>query len=202
MVAFKNKRKPKERVELVSLIDMIFILLVFFLVTSFVIRMPMEERSLAVPTPENTLGRAQIVLQFIDQQRVFWLDESSANIVDQVESSFGYLSADNLRRRILDELIQQNTYTIQEVEEKLQTITNRAAENAYARYFVLIRCPNELPYYHVINIISKLSETPYRNVKYGCVGGTLSEIRNCERITTVVEDDAQGRRRKNIQIDF
>ncbi len=201
-MAFKNKRIQKERVELVSLIDMIFILLVFFLVTNFVIRMPMKERSLSVPTPENTLGRAQIVLQFIDDQHVFWLDESSADIVDQVESTFGYLSAANLRQRILNELVKQNTFSINVVDEKLKALCERASENAYARYFVLIRCPNELPYYHVINVITQLSETPYRNVKYGCVGGTLEDIQNCQRITIIVEDDVQGHRRKNILIDF
>ena len=78
----------------------------------------------------------------------------------------------------------------------------RAAQDPFARFFVLIRCPNDIPYFRVIDVITKLSDTPYRNIRYGCVGGTLTQIRQCQRIYTVVEEDAQGNRRKNIQIDL
>ena len=119
-MAFKKKRRPKERVELVSLIDMVFILLVFFLVTSFVIRMPIQERSVSIPTPENKLGRAQIVIQYIDEERVFWLDEQAASVVEEVEENYGYLSPVRLRNRILSELISRNTFSVEQLEEKLK----------------------------------------------------------------------------------
>ena len=201
-MAFKKKRRPKERVELVSLIDMVFILLVFFLVTSFVIRMPIQERSVSIPTPENKLGRAQIVIQYIDEERVFWLDEHAASIVEEVEENYGYLSPVRLRNRILSELISRNTFSVEQLEEKLKQLGVQATEDPFSRFFVLIRCPNEIPYFRIINVIAMLSDTPYRNIKYGCVGGTLSQIQQCQRITTVVEEDAGGRRRKNIRIDL
>ena len=87
-------------------------------------------------------------------------------------------------------------------DEKLEQLRSRADENPYAQFFVLIRCPNALPYYKVVNLITRLTETTYRNIKYGCVGGTLQEIQQCRRIYTVVEEDSQGRRRKNIRIDL
>jgi len=201
-MAFKVKRRQKERVELVSLMDMIFILLVFFLVTSFVIRRPLQERRMYVPAPENIVGRAQIVIQFIGEDQVFWLDESVSSVVEEIEETLGYLSPVRLRARILSELISQNTLSYPELEGKLQQLRERANQDPYARFFVLIRCPNEIPYFRVIDVIAKISDTSYRNIKYGCVGGTLRQIQQCRRIYTVVERDEEGRRRKNIRIDF
>ena len=201
-MAFKVKQKQKQRVELVSLIDMIFILLVFFLVTSFVIRMRFEERGLYVPTPENTLGRAQIVVQFIDELRVFWLDENASSVVADVEENFGFLSPSSLRDRILTELLDRHVITFDQLMTNLDQLRLRADADPYIKFFVLIRCPNWIPYYRVIEVITKISDTSYRNIKYGCVGGTLDDIRRCKRIWTVVESDSRGRQKQNIRIDF
>ena len=201
-MAFKPKKKLNERVELVSLIDMIFILLVFFLVTSFVIRMPFQERSLNIPTPENVLGRAQIMVQFVDENRVFWIDQSVSNLVGDIEDNFGYLRSENLRDKIISELIEQNMITHEELDQKLTNLQEIADRDPFSRFFILIRCPNEIPYYRIVNVIAKISDTKYRNIKYGCVGGTLDQIRQCQRIYTVLERDERGRRRKNIRIDF
>ena len=201
-MAFKKKRGQKTRVELVSLIDMIFILLVFFLVTSFVNRAPLQERRMYVPSPENVLGRAQIVIQFVDEDRAFWLDESASSVVEDIEERFGYLSPPRLRTRILSELISRNIISTGQLAGKLEQLRERANQDPFARFFVLIRCPNEIPYFRVIDVIAKISDTSYRNIKYGCVGGTLEQMQRCRRIYTVVETDEQGRRRKNIRIDF
>lgn len=201
-MAFKNKKKPKERIELVSLIDMVFILLVFFLVTSFAIRLPLQERSLSIPTPENSLGRAQTVIQFIDDDRVFWLDEDATSMVEEIEDSLGYLSRDRLKNRIVTELIRRNTISFNRLDEELEALRMRAEQDTFARYFVLVRCPDEVPYFRVLDVMTKVSNTRYSNIKYGLVGGTLEEIRECRRIHTVMEVDARGRRRKNIRIDF
>jgi len=201
-MAFKNKTGQKEKVELVSLIDMIFILLVFFLVTSFVIRMPLQERSLHIPTPENTVGRAQIVVQLIDEDRVFWLDEQASQVVSDVEDNYGYLPERQLKNRIISALIEKNIFSYGEFERKLVNWKNRASQDPFSRYFVMIRCPNHTPYFRVIDVITKLTDTPFQNIKYGCVGGTLEQLRNCRRVYTVVSQDAKGKRRKNIRFDF
>lgn len=201
-MGFKNKHISQGRLELVSLIDMIFILLVFFLVTSFVIRTPFQERALNVPTPENTLGRAQIVVQIIDEDRAFWLDEEASSLVEEIESQYGYLSQENLTKRIVSELIEENTVSYARLDEKLNALREDANQNPFSKYFVLVRCPNEVPYFQVVEVIAKVSNTTFRNVKYGCVGGTIDEIRSCRRISTVVERDEGGNRRKNIRIDF
>lgn len=201
-MAFKRPPRNKEQIELVSLIDMIFILLVFFLVTSFVIRLPMQERSLYVPTPENQTGRAQILIQLLDDERVFWLDEQASSIVEQAEADYGYLSPERLRDRIVIQLIDRYTLSYDELESRLETLRDRANADPNARFFVLIRCPDALPYYRVVNILTFLSEARYRNLKYGCVGGTLDDIRSCRRVTVVAERDRDGSVRKNLLFDF
>jgi biopolymer transport protein ExbD len=201
-MAFKPQKKSNVRVELVSLIDMIFILLVFFLVTSFVIHMPLQERGLYIPTPENSLGRAQIVIQLIDENRVFWLDETSSSIIEEIETSYGYLSSDKLRDRVLNRLFRENTLSFDEARQRISRLNRQANQNPSAKYFVMIRSPNGIPFYMVMEIIANLSDTRYRNIRYGCVGGTFDDIKDCDRIFTVVEKDSGGRQRKNIRIDF
>jgi len=181
---------------------MIFILLVFFLVTNFVIKMPMQERSLYIPTPKSELGRAQIVIQFIDSKRVFWIDDTVSGLVSEIEENYGYLSPERLRTRIVSELIRRNTITAAVLDTKLDALRQRADQDPYASYFVLIRCPNDLPFARMIDVIAKISDTSYRNIKYGCVGGEMEDIRQCRRITTVSEQDDKGFQRQNIRIDF
>ena len=201
-MSFKRIKKPKQSIELVSLIDMIFILLVFFLVTSFVIRMPLQERGLFLPTPKNTLGRAQIVLQMIDEEQAFWLDESVSSIVESVEQNYGYLSQERLKSIIFEQLIDDCTHNEEDILSKLYDLRDKADARPREKYFVLIRCPNEIPYYRVLDFIAILSDSKYRNIKYGCTAGTLDQIQNCKRIYTVVERDQNGKRRKNLRIDF
>ncbi len=199
---FSKEKKSKGKVELVSLIDMIFILLVFFLVTSFVIHMPLQERKLSIPTPENVMGRAQIVVQFIDEQAVLWLDPDSAPFVEQLENEYGYLGRNELNRTILNQLITRFTIQHRQLSRNIESLKARAMSNPTENHFVLIRCPDNLPYYRVVQTIAALADFEIGNISYGCVGGNLDQIRNCERIYTVSERDSRGRLQRNIRIDF
>lgn len=201
-MAFKWPKRHKDQIELVSLIDMIFILLVFFLVTSYVIRMPMKEHTLYIPTPENALGRAQIMVQLIDPSSVLWLDESASGIVETIEDEYGYLAPARLRRRIIETLISENTITYAELNTRISRLKTRAESDPHQRFFLMVRSPDSMPYFRIVEIVSQLADSRYRNIKYGCVGGTLNEIRNARRVTTVYERDSEGRRRKNIRFDF
>lgn len=198
----KISERGKDKIELVSLIDMIFILLVFFLVTSFVIKLNLQERSLYIPTPKNVLGRAQLLIQFIDENRIFWLDEEASTVVESNEKDYGYLSDANLRDRILSDLMSNNVISLDQMDSKINRLIDLANQDPFTNYFILIRCPNDLPYFYVVSVIERISSTQYRNIKYGCVGGTLDDIRFCKRIYNVVEKDTKGNRRKNLRIDF
>lgn len=199
---FSRPDNTKGKVELVSLIDMIFILLVFFLVTSFVIHMPLQERKLSIPTPKNELGRAQIVIQFINEDQVLWLDPSSADYVEQLENEYGYLGLKDLNRTILNQLIDRYTISAGYLSRKIQELKARAVQMPTENHFVLIRCPNHLPYYRVIQTIAALADPEIGNISYGCIGGNIQQIRECKRISTVKQTDARGKLQKNILIDF
>jgi len=201
-VAFKRPSHHKEQIELVSLIDMIFILLVFFLVTSFVIHLPMQERSLYVPTPMEKEGEAQILIQLIDEERVFWIDEEASVVVEQIEADYGYLAPERLRDLIVARLVDRYTVSYDVLDNRLKALRKRAETDPSARFFVLIRCPDEMPYYQVMNLLAFLSDTRYRNLKYGCVGGRMEDIRNSRIVRVEARRDRQGHVRKNLLFDF
>ena len=159
--------------------------------------MPLEERKVSLPTPENVYGRAQIVIQFIDNEEVFWLNESSADVVKRMTDENWDLTPKQLQRLILNTLIKENTISLTELETKLDELKIMAKRNLNSNYFVQIRCPNDLPYQTVINVVSQLADNEFRNIKYGCVGGSIDEIKNCRRLVTV-----RDKGRLNLQIDF
>jgi len=209
-MAFKSWNSNKRKMQLVSLIDMVFILLVFFLVTIFIVREPREEMRLAVPTPENKPGRAQILIQLLPSDEFFMIDESAMPVVESVfrdvENRFGYLSVQNLQQKkkevVFRTLTERFTYPAEQLSHKIQQLLNKANRSPNEKYFVLIRCPDEVPYARVIEVIEKLSQAQYNNVIYGCVGGSLEEIRNCKQIRIVTEIDEKGIKRDNLWITF
>ncbi len=181
---------------------MILILLVFFLVTSFVIRMPFQERGLYIPTPENKTGRAQIVLQILDANRFVWIDDSFTAVVDDMVQEYGYLSQRQLSRRIINEVINRSSYETSQLNNKIGDLARRAQANPTARFFVQIRCPNEVPYFRVIQIITRLNHSTASNIRYGCVGGNIEDLRTARRISVISERDEGGVLRKSIIVDF
>ena len=171
---FKRKKFLKEPPELVSLIDMIFILLVFFLVTSFAIKMPLQERSLVVPTPENKTGRAQILIQIVDEQHYFWIDENATRDVIAWEKQLFYLLDNAKDNEILKRLAQKYTLSTSDFDQQLNRFVKQAQNQRQRKYFVIVRCPDQIPYIYVMEILSKMSAA--ENIEYGCLGGTMQEI--------------------------
>lgn len=201
-MAFKKTIKNKQSVQLVSFMDMIFMLLIFYLVTGYNPKTSFQEKNLYIPTPKNELGRAQMVLQFVDSDRMFWLDESAADIVSDTEDSMGFLPVSQLNQAILDKLLQQCLYSSDEFGNKLKEFVDRANQNSQASFFVMIRVPHSMPFYRVADVISTLSNTQFQNIKYGCIPGTLEQFKGCREIKTVLVEDRQGNRKKNLRIDF
>lgn len=201
-MAFKKREIGRRKIELISLIDVVFLLLLFFLITSFVIHLSKEEQKLDIPTPENRRGRTQILIQLLEGGRFFWIDENSAAIVQKIREENSYLPANLLNTEVLRGLERTNTFSETRFRAKLRELIRKADEDPRAKYFVLIRCPNEIPYFKVVDIIRVLSGSKYGNIKYGCIGGSIAQIRNCKKIETLRELDPQGRERDNIYIDF
>lgn len=190
-------RNGNRRTQLHSLIDMAFILLLFFLVTSMLAKMGGSEQKLAIPTPKNEPGRAQVVIQIIDENRFWYLGEaarqaaleilqntflSDAAIKEEIIKSFRNLECD--RSRLLS---------------NIEALKAEAAQHSSNQYFVVIRCPDELPYGVVMDIIQALSGDA--NIRFGCVGGVLSDITQARRFSKAVESHG-NMSQTNVIIDF
>ena len=196
-MAFKRLDTEKRKMQLISLMDMAFILLLFFLVTVFIAHPSQQEQKLYVPTPENVRGRAQIMIQLLPDNQFVWIDESSTAIVESIQRDFGYLAPSTLKAKIIDDLLRRNTLESRRLRNRLERLVKQADKDPNAEYFVLIRCPDEIAYFRVVDIIKRLSDCKYHNIKYGCVGGTIDQIRNCKQIRVI-----RKKGRENLWIDF
>ena len=209
-MAFRTQKSDFRKVQLVSLIDMIFILLVFFMVTVTVVRLTIKEQKLPVPTPISERGRAQIVIQLLDNGDFLWLDDRATALISKtistVEKRFSYLSPSELNQKKTKEalriLLNNNIFHGNQMEKKLKLLLKKANSDPSSQYFVLLRSPDKIPYYKIINIIQKFNSARYQNILYGCVGGNLKDIKNSKSVRVVIERDKNGRRRENLQIDF
>jgi len=201
-LAFNTRNKPKEQLELVSLIDMILILLVFFLVTSFVMQLKYHEEGLYVPTPENKPGRAQIVLQLMPDQEFFWLDETATAEVKRLRDTYSFLPEPARSRKVFSMLAADNIFSARALYPKIDALKTRAQRTPEASFFILIRCPNALPYVRVIDVIARLTDAGLPNIRYGCIGGEMAELLALQRLQLRPRRDSNGALRENIAIDF
>lgn len=199
-MAFKPLNIGLHKPQLHSLIDMAFILMLFFLVTTAITKMSEQENKLPLPTPKDEPGRAQILVQFIDGNKFLFIDETANAVVSAIESQFNWKPVEWRRQETLRRLQTQFVFDKEQLLAKLAALKNRAREMPEESYFLLIRCPDELPYFHVIDIIQAVSGLS--NIRYGCVGGSLGDIQNAQRIYTREETDSQGVRRENFVIEF
>jgi len=180
-VAFKKVEEGKHKLQLHSLIDMSFILLLFFLVTSMITQLSDTEQLLSIPTPENKTGRAQILVQIIGENEYLYLDDSASIIVDEVLRNYGdWKPWQWVRNEIVRRLSTQATYSKSELLLKLALLKKQADAKQEENRFVLIRCPDEAPYYYVMDIIQSIAGSS--NLNYGCVGGSLADIKNARKI--------------------
>ncbi len=206
-MAFKRRDNEKKKMQLVSLIDMAFILLLFFMVTIFVANLLKQEQKIFVPTPKNEPGRAQILIQLLEDNKFVWIDKNATETVDRAwkrienEDWFWPLSHQQKEKRkteiALHALLRINPAA--QLERKLKALVNEAKKTG-AKYFAIIRCPNEIPYSRVVDIIKILSLA--ETIEYGCVGGTLDQISNCRSVQIVREKTKKGEERDNLWIDF
>ena len=173
-MSFKKRFKTKESIELVSLIDMIFILLIFFLVSSYVIQTPSQERGLFLPTPKNEPGTAQILIQIIDSNSIFWLDRSDYDLIRN--SILRGLSTSDIILRLYN----RNSMPIQHLDKKIENLKTMVRLNPEEHYFCLIRSPNDLACGVIMDVISKIAGQT--NIEYGCIGGSVRDILNCNTI--------------------
>ncbi|MCG8608613.1 biopolymer transporter ExbD [bacterium] len=187
-MAFKKKPHDNRKIQMVSLIDLIFMLLLFFIITSVMIKLTRGESKLYIPTPKNEPGEAQILIQILDQNRYLWLDHTA---IDTLYTYARDLKNPNDPQAKIDLLVDKVALSGPAFFSRLQDLVESTKTKRKKDYFVLIRCPNAMPYHYATNIIEKLAESPY--FEYGCVSGSLEELRKSRSIR--IEDNV-------LEIDF
>jgi len=197
-LAFKRKTHGSKDIQLVSFMDMIFNLLLFFLVASYIATSAKEEKRFVFPTPKNELGSAEVFIQWIDEQTVFWIDQTSSAEVQRVLNQYSYLAPDEQSRTVIGVLQDRNRLDSGGLAGRLEALVRTADSNPGRKYFVVLRCPNQIPYSKVLDVVARLIEARYNNVEYGTVGGTLEQM----RLNVLENTDTEGNIRKIIRIDF
>lgn len=167
-------RKP----QLHSLIDMAFLLLLFFATLMIFISQAGHEQIISLNTPENKEGEAQIVIQIIDENTFWFLGDWAREEAIKVLALS--LNQDYARQLIYNEVFQNKNCkcNFYQLQRHIKGIKEKALQDQTQNYFILIRCPNHLPYEIVIKIIQEISGL--ENLKYGCVGGSPEELQNAK----------------------
>jgi len=173
-LSFKKRFDINKNIELTSLIDMIFILFIFFLVSSYMIQTPSQERGLFIPAPKNEPGTAQILIQIVDSNTIFWFDKSDYKYIRN--NIISGLSTQDIMYRLFN----RNSISIQGLDNEIDNLKSIVKQNPEEHYFILIRSPNNLACGTVMDIIAKIAG--HTNIEYGCVGGSVNEILNCKTI--------------------
>jgi biopolymer transport protein ExbD len=176
-MAFKKLSNENRRLPLVSLIDLIFILLIFFIVTSTMIRLTRGESRLHIPTPKNEPGEAQILIQIIDENNYLWLDHTA---IDTLYRHNRLLRKPADARAKVDLLLEKMTLNTEALMLRLDNLQESLSNGLKKEYFVLIRCPEALPYFYATHIVERLVHNPY--VEFGCVAGELEDIRSSKNL--------------------
>lgn len=171
-MAFKKISHANKKLQMVSLIDLIFILLIFFIITSIMIKLSKGEAKLYVPTPKNEPGEAQIFIQIVDENRYLWVDHTVIDTLNLYSYKLPRPVSDAYK---VDLLVNKMTVDSEGLSLKMAQLKQTAQSHPNEEYFVLIRCPQDKPYYLVTDIIEQLVDTPH--FQYGCIEGSVDDLR-------------------------
>jgi len=171
-MAFKKISHVNRKVQMVSLIDLIFILLIFFIITSIMIKLSKGEAKLYVPTPKNEPGEAQIFIQIIDEDKYLWIDHT---VIDTL-NAYSYKMPDPVSTQYkVNVLLEKMVVSETGLQQKIERLKRQLQRQPNEDYFILIRCPEDKPYYVATNIIEQLVDTP--QLEYGCVAGSVDDLK-------------------------
>lgn len=176
-MAFRRIRNERRKIQLVSLIDLIFILLIFFIITSIMIKLTKGESRLYIPTPVNEPGEAQILIQILDEDNYLWIDHTAIDTL----AFYSYRLPNPVDNRAkVDLLLSKMTRNRDQLLAGIEGLKEASNFQSNREYFVLIRCPEHVPYHVATRIIERLSDNP--NFEYGCVAGSIEDIRSSPNI--------------------
>ena len=187
-MAFRKLAHGNRKIQLVSLIDLIFILLIFFIMTSVLVKITRGEAKLYIPTPKNEPGEAQVLIQILDKDSYLWIDHTAIDTLYRYGSK---LPAANDPQAKIDLLLNKMVVDVTGLNNRLRDLESKSSKRLNNEYFVLIRCPDDLPFHYATEIAEKLVHNP--TFEYGCVSGTIDDIKEGKNFSI---------RGNIIQIDF
>ena len=77
------------------------------------------------------------------------------------------------------------------LKDRFKDLESLSGRQLNKEYFVLIRCPDNLPFHYATELVEMLVRNP--NFEYGCVSGTISDIKESKKFSI---------RGNVVQIDF
>lgn len=211
-MALKKRIADRKTLQLISLFDVVFLLILFFLVTRVISVIGVDINEVAVRVPENEEGEAQICIQVTtprDNGNVgfYWIDSDSVRTtIERTRRALG-LTADDTTDRGTIRLALANLPLLDKsmIKEKISILKNRLLRNLRENYFVVIRCPGENSYSDLIEIIDALKGRGSANVpnlQYGCIEGSFDQILNAQRMEYRRVDVGRGRQQNVLRIAF
>ena len=172
-MAFRKLASEKRKIQMVSLIDLIFILLIFFIIASILIKLSKGESQLFIPTPKIEPGEAQIFIQILDEDNSLWIDHTAIDTLNL----YTYKLSDKINNaQKVDILLNKMTLDKAGLNDRINKLKDDSHDQPSKEYFVVIRCPEELPYHLAMNIFEKFIDAP--NIQYGCLAGSIRDIMN------------------------
>lgn len=174
---FKSHAHERRSVPFTSLIDLIFILLIFFIISSIMIKLTKGESKLYIPTPISEPGEAQVLIQILDEDNYLWLDHTA---IDTLLFYRDLLPNQGDNKAKVNLLLDKMTLHSDELFDRLANLQTSSNFQRNREYFVMIRCPDHLPYYLATNIIERFVDNP--NFEYGCVAGSIEDIKSSKNI--------------------
>ncbi len=194
-MAFERRVEANRKLPLIPLFDMVFLLLLFFLVTQVMTAKTKNYQTVVMQTPENIEGEAQILLQVIDDNRYIWIDEHVwRNIVKQLKAKYGAQLDGAPNRTALYRTEINNIAPLDWDGLKTQindfkqsaAASNNMRNDELVNYYILVRCPDGFQYGKLLHIIKLMTQdeqgNPIYYIDYGCVGGSWDDVTNATDI--------------------
>lgn len=217
-MAFKRERIPlRGKILPVSLIDVVFLLLVFFLVTNLISQIGRTEQRFYVRTPENIPGVASICIQIIDESKYLWLDsEIGDEIHRRLKERYG-AHLYKVSHKVMTDLIveelkglprfnwEQLRWRAEEFKRSVERRNTRRPGVIEEHYF-LIRCPDDYPYHRLLDLLKMIKfDEQGRGIEYlsyGTTGGNIEDIFQTRQATFKLERVGSAMMRRVLTITF
>lgn len=165
-MAFRSMEQPKRRISLMGLIDVIFLLLIFFLVTS-IVQPGMQEHEVRLPTPTNERGKANVLIQIVEPDQFVYLDW--VNMPELIPATYinqpalaGNTVCSKLKND--DSLLIGKTKLHAAITAMFRRLLalEKADPRRMATCQILVRSPGDLPYSTTIELLDFIQDESER----------------------------------------